>query len=228
MGPLDLHVDDTAKLILGEVKVVLDDDALPDFDELVRLVNDAHARGRGVAVHCVTLVQLRFAIEALRLAGVRHDRIEHASVAPPDAISDLRELGIAVATQPGFVAQRGDEYVNDVDVRDVPALYPIASLLAAGVRTLGSSDAPFGPADPWEAMRAAVFRRAPSGTVVGPAQRITPGAALGLFGGANPVRVGMRADLVLLALPLAPALERLQRDDVALTVVGGEPAYEGR
>ncbi|MCU1428475.1 MAG: Amidohydrolase 3 [Actinomycetia bacterium] len=228
MGPIELALDDSERLTLGEVKVVPDDDDLPDIDDLVRLVLEAHGRGRGVAVHCVTLVQVRFAIEAFRVAGVRGDRIEHASVAPADVIADLHALGLTVVTQPAFVSARGDEYMTDVDPRDVAALYPTASLLAAGVPTRGSSDAPYGPIDPWEAMRAAVQRRTARGTVVGASERIRPSNALALFTGSDTVRAGLPADLVLLSVPLSDALARLRRDDVVLTIVGGAVVYDAR
>jgi predicted amidohydrolase YtcJ len=228
MGPLRLEVDATARLSLGEVKVLLDDDALPDLDETIGLVREAHRRARAVAVHCVTLVQLRFAIEVFRGAGVRADRIEHASVAPSDAVHDLRALGLSVVTQPAFVATRGDEYLHDVDPRDVDALYPVASLLAAGVPTHASSDAPYGPVDPWEAMRAAIDRRTARGVVVGAAERIAPAQALALFGDPDGVRVGGDADLVLLAVPRDRALAHPSRDHVVATVVAGDIVHDAR
>jgi predicted amidohydrolase YtcJ len=211
MGPLDLVVADDTGVVLGEVKVLLDDDSLPPLAATIDLVRAAHARARGVAFHCVTLVQLRFAIEVLRVAGVARDRIEHASVAPPDAVADLRALGVTVATQPGFLAVRGDDYLRDVDPRDVPALYPIGSLLAAGVPTLGSTDAPYGPLDPWRAMHAAVDRRAASGAVVGAAERIDERAALALFGGEGAIAPGRPADLVV--------VDRSR--EIRLTMIGG-------
>ena len=230
MGPLGLELESTAKLVLGEVKVLLDDDALPGLDDLVGLVREAHSRARGVAVHCVTLVQLRFAIEAFRVAGVHDDRIEHASVAPADAINDLQVLGLTVVTQPAFVAARGDQYLRDVDPRDIDSLYPIGSLLSAGVDTRGSSDAPYGPLDPWEAMRAAIDRRTARGVVVGPAERIAPARALALFGdpAESRVRTGMEADLVLLAAPRQRVLARLRRDDVVATLVAGAIVHDAR
>ncbi|MDQ1447528.1 MAG: hypothetical protein QOC79_499, partial [Actinomycetota bacterium] len=222
MGPLGLEVEATPRLVLGEVKILLDDDALPNLDDTIALVREAHQCARAVAVHCVTLVQLRFAIEVFRVAGVRADRIEHASVAPSDVINDLQVLGLSVVTQPAFVATRGDQYLQDVDPRDVDALYPVASLLSAGVLTRGSSDAPYGPADPWAAIRAAIDRRTARGIVVGPAERIRPARALALFGDPDAVRVGANADLVLLEGPLQRALRHPSRDQVVATVIGGD------
>jgi hypothetical protein len=42
-----------------------------------------------------------------------------------------------------------------------PHLYPFASLLGAGVDTTASSDATYGPLDPWEVIRAARERTPP-------------------------------------------------------------------
>jgi predicted amidohydrolase YtcJ len=228
MGPLELELEESHRLVLGEVKILLDDESLPDINDLVDVVRAAHMRARSVAVHCVTLVQLRFAIEVLREAGVRADRIEHASVAPTDAIRDLRLLGLAVVTQPAFVSDRGDRYLRDVDPRDIDALYPIASLLSAGVQVRGSSDAPYGPVDPWEAMRAAVHRQTENGTVVGLPERITSAQALALFADFAAIAVGAAADLVLLSVSYDEALGRLCRDDVVLTIVAGEIVHDTR
>ena len=210
------------------MKILLDDDRLPAFDDTVALVHAAHDRDRGAAFHCVTLVQLEFALSVLRTCGARRDRIEHASIAPADSIARMHELGIAVATQPSFVAERGDDYLRDVDPRDLDALYPVASLLRGGVTTFGSSDAPYTTCDPWAAMRAAVDRRTPAGAVVGKHERITPAAALGLFGADRPIVDGTPADLVLLRVPRNVALERLDASDVVLTMVGGDVVWDGR
>lgn len=229
MGPLELTSTDR-RVALGEVKVLLDDDDLPGIDDVVALVRGAHLRARGVAFHCVTLVQVRFAIEALRLAGTRRgrDRIEHASVAPADVVSDLADLGVAVATQPAFVAARGDDYLRDVDPRDVGALYPVASLLRAGIDTRLSSDAPYGPIDPWVAMRAAVDRTTPSGHVLGADECIGAAEALAAFGARTTLHRGERADLVLLATPLAVARRDLRHTGVVVTIIDGEVVHDAR
>ena len=54
-------------------------------------------------------------IAALRQAGTHpRDRIEHAAVAPLDCLTDLAELVVTVTTQPNFVAERGDQYLDEV------------------------------------------------------------------------------------------------------------------
>jgi len=228
MGPLDLAIEPGPGIAVGEVKVLLDDDRLPGADDLASLAYEAHVKDRAIAVHCVTLVQLRFAIEVFRRSGVRGDRIEHGSVAPADAIADMHDLGLRVTTQPAFVGARGDDYLADVDKRDLAALYPVASLLAAGVPTFGSSDAPFGPLDPWVAMRAAVERKTPSGQILGAPQRVDPATALALYNAGSSVVVGAPADLVLLSVPLDGALERLSADDVVITIIAGNIVYDAR
>jgi predicted amidohydrolase YtcJ len=215
MGPLGLVTE-------GEVKVMLDDDALPPLAEAQDLVGSAHAMGRGVAVHCVTLVQLWFAIEMFRGAGVAGDRIEHASVAPAEAIGALRALSLRVVTQPGFVAERGDDYLRDVEGVDRSALYPLRSLLRAGIPVRGSSDAPFGGTDCWAAMRAAVERRTASGRILLPSERLDPHEAVALFSdGYDGVRIGAPADLAVLAVPLDIATRELDSRNVVATIVAG-------
>ena len=124
----------------------------------------AHATGRAVAIHCVSRVEVVVAIDALTRPGpVPGDRLEHASVLPLGLEHRLRELGVAVVTQPNFIAERGDAYARDVDADDLEVLYRCRTLLAAGVAVAGGTDAPFGIADPWRAMRAAVERRSHDG-----------------------------------------------------------------
>ena len=220
----------------GHLKVMLDDAALPDIDELVRRIADAHERGRPVAFHCVTRIELVFALGALVEAGTRPgDRIEHAAVADEDGLRLLAEAGVTVVTQPNFIAERGDRYVMDVEEGDQEFLYRGAGFLDAGIPLAAGTDAPFGEPDPWAAMRAAVARRTASGVVVGAEEGLTPERALELFttadldpgGGPRTVRVGAVADLCLLRLPWKEARLRLDCGDVAGTWVAGECSYDG-
>jgi predicted amidohydrolase YtcJ len=195
------------RLTRGERKFHLHDNALPDIDALSAAMRAAHAAGRGVAVHCVSRVDLPFALAALRAAGPRPgDRIEHASVAPPEAVAELAALGVIVVTQPALVAERGDRYLTEVDAEDQSYLYRLAGLRAAGIGLALSSDAPYGNVDPWAAMAAAVSRRTRAGVILGSGEALTPEAAYAGFAGPpddparawRPLATGAPADLILL------------------------------
>ena len=218
----------------GPVKIVIGDDALPALDEVVDGMQTAHRAGRAVAVHCVTRAALALAVAAWRTVGpLPGDRVEHASVAPPELVDGMADLGLAVVTQPGFVAARGDAYLADVDPEDRPHLYRCASLRAAGIPVGASSDAPFGPEDPWQAMRTAVDRRTASGAVVGEDERVPAADALAMFlsladrPGGPPRRIqpGSPCDVVVLDCPLEQALTDLDAFHVGLTICGGELTY---
>ena len=85
-------------------------------------------------------------LAALRDVGPRRgDRIEHGGIVPVSLIGDLARLGTRVVTQPGFLADRGDDFLRDLPVGEHQDLYRCASLLRAGVGVALSSDAPYGP-----------------------------------------------------------------------------------
>jgi len=217
----------------GPYKIVLADSGLPPYDELTDRIRTAHAAGRPVAVHCVTRDALILLTTALADAGPRPgDRIEHAALVPPELVPDLARLGVRVVTQPGFLADRGDDFLRDVPPADRPDLYRCATLRRAGIPVALSSDAPFGPLDPWSVIAAAATRRTPSGQVAGPGERITVTQALDAYlspphdPGGPPRRVspGLPADLIVLRAPLAEA-PRLP-DPVRAVLTGGTIAID--
>lgn len=218
---------------LSPGKRILHDDGL-DLDALTVWIAARHRSGQPVAVHCVTAAQLVVTIAALHAAGSHPaDRIEHAAMVPQDCIADLVALGVTVVTQPNFVAERGDQYRADVSAAEQDQLWRLATLLSAGVPVALSTDAPFGAADPWAAMRAAVHRRTPRGVVLNPAERISGRRALALFlGGADdparPRRIaaGEPGDLCLLTGSPQRVVDELDADLVAATVVGGVVVFE--
>jgi predicted amidohydrolase YtcJ len=202
-------------LTAGPVKLVVGDHALPALDDLVATMRTVRAQQRSVAVHAVTRIGLVLAIAAWEEVGaVEGDRLEHGAVVPTELAVLLRRLGVVVVSQPSFVRERGDRYLREVEPDDRPYLYPCASLLAGGIRVAGSTDAPFGDADPWRAMATAANRRTASGAMLGRVERVTPQRALELFLGgitrpesaARRVRVGGDGDLCLLDAPLAVVL----------------------
>jgi predicted amidohydrolase YtcJ len=230
-------------LAIGELKILLDEDRLPDLDDLIARVHDAHRSGRGVALHCVSRTELVYALHALEeargapaagragrsFATLPGDRIEHASVTPPELFPLLRALGVTVVTQPGFIAERGDRYLAEAEPDERPHLYRLRSFLDHGIPLGLSTDAPYGDPDPWAVIRAAVSRRTRGGAIVDPGEALTPEAALaGLLsrpetpgGSLRRIAPGAPADLCLLDRPWRAARVTLSAEMVRLTLQGG-------
>ncbi|HMJ74847.1 MAG TPA: amidohydrolase family protein [Iamia sp.] len=198
----DVVARPVGSVALGPVKVLLDDTDLPDLAALSAHVAAAHAAGRGVAVHCVSEVQLALALAA----GIGPaDRVEHASMLPDGLLAALAAAGPQVVVQPALVWARGDRFLAETDPADHAALHRLGALRRAGVRVAASSDAPFGPVDPWRSIATAVDRRTRTGASLGPDEAVTPLEALALHTGrvddpAIPRRLvpGEPADLVVL------------------------------
>ncbi|WP_068273021.1 amidohydrolase family protein [Aldersonia kunmingensis] len=214
----------------GPYKLLLRDHDLPSYDELAARVATSHDAHRPVAVHCVSRESLLLTLAVLAdIGAVDGDRIEHAGVVPPGVGEQMAELGVRVVTQPGFLRERGDAYARDVAEDDLPHLYPHAGLLADGVSVAVSSDAPFGPLDPWQVIAAAVERRSAAGVVLGEAERVSAATALAGYlappddPGGPPRRIvpGAAADLCLLHAPVRTALASLDRSLVRTVVIDG-------
>lgn len=231
--PLGASVpSDAVRLGIGPYKIVLADSELPSLTGLTHRIRAVHATGRAIAAHCVTREALVILLAALDDAGaLAGDRIEHAALVPAELIPGLARRRLRVVTQPGLLAQRGDDYIREVPGSEHADLYRCATLTAAGVPLALSSDAPYGPLDPWTVIAAAVHRRTPAGRVLGPDERLTPGSALAAYlappedpgGPARRVRPGSLADLVLLHVPLAAALAAPNPALVHTVLINGRP-----
>jgi predicted amidohydrolase YtcJ len=226
-GELGQHVH-----CLAPGKRILHDDDL-NLDQLTDWIADRHRYDGPVAIHCVTAAQLLVTIAALRQVGTHpRDRIEHAAVTPADCLTDLADLGVTVVTQPNFVAERGDQYLDEVPAAEHDQLWRLASLLRANVRVALSTDMPFGRPDPWAVMRAAVHRTTPSGAVLGADECVPARTALTMFFGhpdqpdrGRTLQAGEPGDLCVLSVPPEAALNELDAAMVAATIVGGQIVY---
>ncbi len=220
----------------GHLKIMLDDAALPPYEDFADRIRDAHARGRPVAVHCVTRTELVFTLAALGEVGtLSGDRIEHAAVTDAASLRLIRDLpDLTVVTQPNFVAERGAQYEADLPAAQHDQLYRCRAFLDAGIPLGAGTDAPFGLPDPWLAMAAAVDRRTATGHVLGARETLTPEQALALFTtplaapGGTPRRVetGADADLCLLDRPWREARRDLAAVRIAATLLGARPTYD--
>lgn len=220
-----LDADTAAKLdhvlpqrvhVLGVRKIVIGDHDLPAYDDLRERVRELHEADRPVAVHCVTREALALLVAVLDDVGaLPGDRVEHAAVADDALGKELAARGVVVVTQPGFVHSRGDRYLAEVDPADLGDLYRYAGLCDLGATVVASSDAPYGPLDPWAVIRSARDRATASGAALGVAESVSTAVALDGYLkapedlGGRPRRIvaGAPADVVLLDCSLAEMLD---------------------
>jgi predicted amidohydrolase YtcJ len=221
-------------LTSGPLKVILDEDALPTLQSLITRLQQARARGRSFAFHCVTHLELLFALTALaEVEPDPRDRIEHAAIVYDTMLPLLKEHGVSVVTQPGFLWQRGDQYLTDLTALEVASLYRHKALLDFGINTIVSSDAPYGPLDPWQVMRAANQRCTRAGVVIGAAERVAPEQSLrgyllhgqALQAPVRKVEPGADADLCLLNKPWSAIKKQLAEAQVQATICAGKVVY---
>lgn len=228
MAPPGLREPGTTRITLGPQKLILDDATLPAIAELAATIANTHRAGSPCAIHCVTAAQLLVSIAALERAGPAADRIEHAGIVPPGCAQKLAQLGIAVITNPGFIADRGHDYLREISATERDWLYPCASLIEAGVDVAAGTDAPFGPADPWQCIAAAMTRRTAAGIVLGQSEQVSGVRALQLFladpGSVTQTRTvapGQPGDMCILRRPLRSVLAKPSAAEVLATIVGG-------
>jgi len=206
------------RLRRGAVKIMIEelgDAIVPDEAELARRVAAVHEAGRQAAVHAVgerAVAAAAGAIDAALRARPRADhrhRIEHCGLLPAGLSPRLARLGVVVVSQPAFVYERGERYLQLVPEEQQARLYAFRTLRDAGVRLAAGSDAPVAAPAPLASVAAAVERRTAACRPIGAAEAIYAVEALGwwtagaahagfLDGELGSVRPGLRADLVLL------------------------------
>jgi len=211
---------------------------LMDGEAIERAATEARRRGLQLAVHAIGDRALEEVIRGAR-AAPRWVRVEHASLAPPDLVEGLAELGLPVSAQPRFVLS--DWWIVSRLGGRARWAYPFRSLLSRGVTLSFSSDAPVEPCNPWEGVYAAVTRGALEGLAAAPlwaseaisveeavrcytetAHRVS-GDRLGRLS------VGFPADFVVLDRdPFELAPSELREVRVVATFVGGRLLFDGR
>ena len=221
-----------SRLSFGPHKIILADHSLPAFSEVADEVQAAHGVGRPVAVHSVTRASLALLVAVLDEVGsLEGDRVEHASVAPPELVAELQRHKMRVVVQPHFIAERGDRYLKEVEGEDLLWLYRCRGFLDAGLRVAGGTDAPFGKPNPWLAMWAAVRRETQhEKQVMSPQERVAAAQARDLFlsplddpgGKPRRVREGMAADLCLLHEPWDEVARSMPENPVRSVWIGGQ------
>jgi predicted amidohydrolase YtcJ len=207
------------------------------------MVRDFDARGFQVCIHAQGDRAIEIVLDAYAAVlapgggNPRRHRIEHGGAMYPPLAAQAAELGIVVASQPGFLSSLGDGFAAAFPDRG-DQLYAFASWQQAGITVAGSSDAPVITADPRIGIRDAIVRRTGDGRVLGPAERLTARDALALYttqaayachreGEIGSLEPGKLADFVVLDQnPLETEPGQIPEIGVLATVLDGTPVYQ--
>lgn len=190
----------------------------------------AHLADLQICIHAIGDRANRTAAELYRRlatehpGGDRRHRIEHASVLDGETIDLLAELGVHAVVQPVSIESERRWLGKRLGPDRLGHVYPYRSLLDAGVRLAGSSDAPIETYDALAAMHAAVDRLG-----IGPEQAITPMEALAAYTSdaayvrhvdhdTGTIEAGARADLVVLSGDPSAGFDQIE---VLATYTGG-------
>ncbi|MCG8920392.1 amidohydrolase [Actinokineospora sp. PR83] len=214
-------------------------------DELRGVIVDGHRAGWQLAVHAIGDRAVDVALDAIEAAQTAHPRptarhrVEHAGLVRPDQLPRFATLGVTPVVQPAFLWSFGDDYARIMGPDRAPWLYRGQSFIDEGVRLVGSSDRPVTVGAPLRAMQFLLDRTSALGTVVGPAEAVTPATAVHAYtteaawschweddlGALTP---GSLADLVVLTADphhVPPAEIAVRATAVAGEVVWGEELF---
>ena len=208
-------------------------------EEVNAFVLKAHKAGLQVAMHAVGDGAVEQALDAYGAALGAHPRddhrhrIEHCEIIREEQIERARRLGVALAIQPPFnhywphttyYSSLGEERAWKVD--------PLRSLVRPGLLIAGGSDSTVTPLGPLLGVHAAVNHS-------NPAERIDIREALALYT-INAARIGFEEQdkgslevgklgdmAVLVEDPFEVERSQIRDIPVAMTIVGGQLAYEG-
>ncbi len=219
---------------------------LMDPADLERLVQNADAAGRRLAIHAIGDRAIDQLIDTLHDAAgddiiERRYRIEHFQHPNDDAIRRAAASGIIASMQPYHAIDDG-RWLEDVIGGDrARTTYAFRSILdAGGILTFGS-DWPVAPLSPLDGVYAAVTRRTLDGANPDgwqPQEKLTVEEALAAYTRMNAYAVfeedvggtlelGKRADLVVLSAdPRAVDPAAIREITVLETVIDGTTVYE--
>lgn len=216
---------------------------LLDKDTLRDKIKRYHDLGFQIAVHAQGDAAIRDTLECFRDAmgpgaanPLRH-RIEHCGAVFDDLVSMCKEVGILVSSQPGFISDLGDGFMDSFGQPKSDKLYPYRTLLEEGILVAGASDSPVTSYEPLIGLRDAMLRKTPSGRVMGIEQRIGIEQVLRMYTNAaayisfdedvkGSLEVGKLADFTILSdNPMKVEPERITDIRVDMTILGGRVTH---
>lgn len=185
----------------------------------------------------LSLAAIEKAIAASGKADDRRTVIAHSYFVRPDQLATYRQHDIGVSMMPPHMMVYGDLLMKELGPERATMESPLASALAAGLRSTIHCDCPSASPNMMEAVWTAVTRTTMSGQVLGPQERVSPYAAL--LGATRNVAytyreeaskgtitAGKIADLVILdGNPLTAEPDKIKDIKVVETIKRGETIY---
>lgn len=213
-------------------------------DALDEYVMTAHGAGYQIAIHAIgdrgidmVLDAYEKALTAMPRADHRH-RIEHCGICRPDIIDRIARMGVLPISQPVFIIEYGDGFIQHLGLERVQLTYPFRSFLDKNIRLVFSSDCPVSHFAPLKSIQAAVTERTGSGASYALEEAVTVEEALEMFTVAGAyatfeekikgqIKRGMLADFTVLSDdPRLVDPMSLSELPVSATIIAGETVWE--
>lgn len=211
--------------------------------ELDDILEQANALGWQITAHAMGDKAVEMMINCIektsKISGngnpLRH-RIEHAGMTPPDLLKRMKELNIIPVSNPAFIFEFGDGYINDYGER-VESMFPLGAYHKAGVTAAIGSDSPITDHNPLIGIHTALNRITQGGQIAGHSQRtgIKEMIKMYTWNGAyasfeedikGSLESGKLADLVVLDRPILNIpTDEIKNITVELTMINGEIIY---
>lgn len=214
--------------------------------ELGYLIRFVHDLGFAIDTHTCGDEAQQVTVEAYAAAQtanpkpwLRH-RVHHAYLPTERTLELMAAHRIPAVVSDPFLRGLGESYIISLGLERASRMMPMRTYLDRGIPLAGSSDSPVAVFDPWIGFHSAITRETVKGTVMGPAERITPRETLRSYtiGGAyalgrereiGSIEPGKLADLLILDEdPLEVEPDRFLDWKPRATMVGGVWTVDNR
>jgi predicted amidohydrolase YtcJ len=213
-------------------------------EELIDSLVQTHRSGLQFGIHAqgdkgidIVLQAVQKALKQYPRRDHRH-RIEHYGGPTPEQIELASQLGIIPITQPGQLYEAGDDLIANYGIARARRLYPLRSILDAGIPAVVSTDAFVQSYKPLDAISGAVNRKSWKGDDMGAEERISVLEAIRAYtlSAANSVfqedqkgsiEVGKVADLTLIGGKILDTpKDEISKLSIDMTVIDGQIVHQ--
>lgn len=210
-----------------------------EYDEIVEISRFAKNHQLQVSFHAIGERAVDTCAKAysdiLEVNNNSRFRIEHCGLINSNNLELMRDYNIYVASQPKFIDDFGEGFINNLECTEYKKIYAFSSLKKAGIHLGFSSDAAVTEIDPLPAIRSAIYRKTKEGNAFELQEKVslyetiksyTVEGAYGSFDEniKGKILPNFLADLVVLSNTLK--MDTLDDIIVEKTILNGKVEYE--